>query len=151
MSQVERGYLLERIQQWQLKARKEPDPFDRYVSFFVAYNTFYNLYWKTENPTDNLLSGDKRRSISPRGLIADHKRLVDELAPHLTDYLILIPIYNEEFWTIRERGQQSIKREPISKLLKEAFKNGWSSETIEFLLKWLYVERCNLVHGQKDY
>lgn len=34
--------LLDKIKEWQEKARQEEDPFNEYLSFFIAYNIFSN-------------------------------------------------------------------------------------------------------------
>lgn len=38
--------LLKKIEEWQRKANDEADPFNNYISVFIAYNIFYNLYAK---------------------------------------------------------------------------------------------------------
>lgn len=41
---IQEKELLEKVDEWQAKARSETDPFNKYVSMFIANNIFYNLY-----------------------------------------------------------------------------------------------------------
>lgn len=135
--------LLKKIEQWKRKAMNETDPFDRYLSIFIAYNIFYNLYKKTENPSADLIYGDSTRAIEVQSLIGSSK-LLKLLEPNLKEYFELIPIYREEYW-----GRQ--KEVPIYETLVAAYYDENAEKTIEMLLKWLYKVRCNLVHGEKNY
>jgi hypothetical protein len=138
---IERDQLVRKIQEWRIKAGKEVDPFDRYLSLFIAYNIFYNLYKKTQDPGANLFHGDSTRAVEARSL-ADRAILFKTLEPELKGYVRFIPIYGEEFW---DGGV------PIRKTLAEALNDENSDKTVEMLLKWLYKVRCNIVHGEKNY
>ena len=94
---IERDKLLRKIEEWRTKAVNEKDPFDKYLSLFVAYNIFYNLYKKTEHPDANLAHGDSSRAVETQSL-ADPIPLFNSLRPQLKSYVNFIPIYREEFW-----------------------------------------------------
>lgn len=144
MLESERNLLLEKIEEWQKKARSEEDPFNRYVSIFTAYNIFYNLYAKTKNPNlKDLTYNNTKRAIGTLDLIRC-KDMVQFLKNDIEDYLTIIPIFREEYWGRKHKVA-------ISKTLKEVYKEGDKEKTIEMLLKWLYKVRCNLVHGEKSY
>jgi len=148
MEEQERDLLICKIKEWQEKSKREIDPFNKYVSIYIAYNIFYNLFEKTENPSATLTTGDKNRSISTINLINDKDgdRIFKLLQSELENYLKIIPIYHEEYWWI-----DSSKSVPLSKELKQAYQDNNVKLTIDLLLKWLYVVRCNLVHGDKGY
>ncbi|MDH5732977.1 MAG: hypothetical protein OEY88_04245 [Candidatus Bathyarchaeota archaeon] len=143
MRKMERDMLLRKIEEWRIKAQIETDPFNKYLSIFIAYNIFYNLYKKTEHPGADLTCGDSTRAVETRSLI-DSEKLLEQLKSELIEYLGFIPIYREEFWN-RHR------RVPIFETLDSAFNVGNAEKTIEMLLKWLYKVRCNLIHGEKNY
>ncbi len=147
MEKEERNMLLNKIEEWQEKARNEKDSFNKYLSIFIAYNIFYNLYEKTKNPGVDLAEGDSRRAIATLGLLTDSNQLFQSLRSELNRYLGIIPIFREEYWP----SKKSRNREEISRELKKVFEENDSSTTIEMLLKWLYKIRCNLVHGEKSY
>ncbi len=144
MKEQERNLLLNKIKEWQEKSKNETDPFNKYVSIFIAYNIFYNLLEKTKNPTANLKNGDAKRAINTIQLMndTDNSELLKRLQPLLKAYLELIPIYSEEYWS---------NKIPISDELKKSYHEQKSTKTIDLLLKWLYAVRCNLVHGDKNY
>jgi len=62
----ERGMLLRKIEGWRVKAHRESDPFDKYISIFIAYNIFYNLYKKTRDPSADITYGDRDKAIEYR-------------------------------------------------------------------------------------
>lgn len=125
------------------KAQYETDPFNKYLSIFIAYNIFYNLFKKSENPNADLTYGDNLRAIETQSLM-DSKKILRQLKGKWQKYLHFIPIYREEFW-----GRK--KKVPIYKTLIAALNEGNDERTVEMLLKWLYKVRCNLVHGEKNY
>lgn len=147
MEEREREMLLGKIEEWQSKARFESDPFNKYVSIFIAYNIFYNLYEKTEHPSADLTYGDNKRAIATISLVTDGDQLLHSIDSDLKDYLEIIPVFREEYWPTK----RARKRVAISRTLKEAVKNGDAEKAVEMLLKWLYKVRCNLVHGEKGY
>jgi len=140
MKKIERDLLLEKIGEWQIKAQNENDPFNKYLSIFIAYNIFYNLYKKSEQPKANLSRDDSKRAVATLSLM-NKSLLFESLKADLEQYLKFIFIYSEEFW-----GKVG-----ISYTLKGAFQRNDAEESIEMLLKWLYRVRCNLVHGEKNY
>ena len=142
--------LIEKIEEWREKANSEADPFDKYISIFIAYNIFYDLYEKrkTDDFDKDFSSGDTRRAIGVVEL-ADSNKLFNEINSDLAKYLEIIPVFREEYWTEKLRGE--LRRAPISEELKTAFHNADKKKTIDLLVKWLYKVRCNLVHGVKSY
>jgi len=145
----ERGMLLRKIEEWRLKAHRESDPFDKYISLFIAYNIFYNLYKKTRNPLADLSHGDRDRAIEVLSLIneRDAYQLFYSIQSDLEEYISIIPIFREEYWP----SNRARNKVAISEALKEAYKEGNARKIVEMLLKWLYKVRCNLVHGEKEY
>lgn len=143
MKKKERDFLLEKIEEWQKKAQCEEDPFNRYVSTFIAYNIFYNLYKKTKDPKADLTFRDSSRAIETQFLIKEDQ-LFRTLKPDLKEYIKYIPIYREEYWN-RQR------KVAIRAALAKAYHENNAKKVIEMLLKWLYKVRCNLVHGEKNY
>lgn len=140
---IERDMLLTKIEEWEEKARNEDDPFNKYLSVFIAYNIFYNLYKKTEDRSADLTFGDRLRAIEILPLI-DENGLFQSLEHELSAYIAFIPIYTDEYW---EKNDTI----PINASLEEAFQKKDKKTTMEMLLKWLYKVRCNLVHGEKNY
>jgi len=143
--------LIEKVKEWKKKANSETDPFDRYVSIFIAYNIFYNLYEKKKINDINadFFLGDSRRAIEVIEL-SDFARLFDELRTDLAEYLKIIPVFREEYWP-REALRNGSRGSPITQTLKTVFRNEDKEKTVELLVKWLYKVRCNLVHGVKSY
>ena len=147
MEEKERDMLLRKIEEWQTKARLESDSFNKYLSIFIAYNIFYNLYEKTRHPSADLTYGDKERAVATLSLLTNVDQLLRSIQSDLEDYLAIIPVFREEYWpTKRARGKVA-----ISRTLKEAVQEGDAMKAVEMLLKWLYKVRCNLVHGEKGY
>lgn len=141
--------LLEKIKEWQEKSRRESDPFNKYISIFIAYNIFYNLYGKIKNPSADFTTNDKRRAISTLSLLTRplRKKLFLSIKSDLEDYAMLIPIFREEYWP----HVRSPNRVAISETLKRALKEDDANIAIDMVVKWLYKVRCNLVHGEKSY
>jgi hypothetical protein len=140
---TERDILLGKIDEWQKKARREQDPFNKYVSIFTAYNILYNLYKKTKEPTADLTYKDGLRAIEVLPLL-DASQLFELLKNDLSAYINFIPVYRDEYWNKKRQAS-------INAILAEAFKKEDKKRTVEMLVKWLYKVRCNLVHGEKNY
>jgi len=136
--------LLAEIEGWIQRAEKEREPFDRYVSYFTAFNMLYNLYAKEMDAGVDLAFGDRKRAIRAADLVADKGALLEDLRQPLKDYLETIPAFREEYWG---RSHPT----PIASRLREAFYSESAPDTTEYLLKWLYKVRCNLVHGEENY
>lgn len=143
---IERDILLRKISEWEEKARKEDDPFNKYISIFIAYNIFYNLFKKTRDPEADLTYGDSSRAIEIL-LLIDDSRLFQLLRNDLSVYIAFIPIYRDEFWTKEDEAAGRA----INVVLENAFEKEDKKTTMEMLLKWSYKVRCNLVHGEKNY
>jgi hypothetical protein len=137
---VERDNILAKIHEWRTKARKEMDPFNRYLSLFIAYNIFYNLYKKTQDPKADLFYGDSARAVETQSLV-DSDLLFKMLKSELVEYVSFIPLYREESW----------EGVPICKTLAKALNDKNPHMVVDMLLKWLYKVRCNIVHGEKNY
>jgi len=135
--------LLTKIEEWEEKARNEEDSFNKYLSVFIAYNIFYNLHKKTEDPLADLTYGDRLRAIEILPLL-DENGLFQSLEHEISAYIAFIPIYKNEYWDKNDTV-------PINTSFEEAFQKKDKKTTIEMLLKWLYKVRCNLVHGEKNY
>lgn len=146
MEPREREMALAKIDEWRTKGNDELDPFNKYVSLFIAYNIFYALYEKTENSND---FKDSEGAISTLDLIPDRTELFQEMEPDLREYAQMIPVYEfrEEYWP----SNKARNRVAISQSLKQALNEKNANQAIEMLIKWLYKVRCNLVHGEKDY
>jgi hypothetical protein len=138
--------LLEKVEEWQNKANRETDPFDKYVSMFIAYNIFYNLYAKRRNPEADLMYNDSKNAIATISLIeVDH--LYQSIESDLRLYVTIIPVFREEYWPKLD----SPRRIAIAETLKTSMNAKDTRNTIDMLVKWLYKVRCNLVHGEKSY
>lgn len=140
--------LLEKVEEWQDKANREADPFNKYVSIFIAYNIFYNLYAKrrTRNFQADFTRGDSERAIATLSLI-NADQLFRLIESDFREYISIIPVFREEYWPTRN----SSRRVPISEALKDSFYTRNTKKAIDMLIKWLYKVRCNLVHGEKSY
>lgn len=145
---IQERELLEKVIEWQAKASSESDPFNKYVSMFIAYNVFYNLYAKkkSENPNVDFAFRDNERAADTMTLV-EPNQLFPSLEADLEEYLSIIPVFREEHWS----KPNSLAKVPISQALKKNFDAGNKKETIDMLIKWLYKVRCNLVHGEKSY
>lgn len=143
--------LMEKVKEWRGNANSETDPFDKYVSMFIAYNIFYNLYEKKKNDSldKDFTSGDSRRATGVIEL-SEAAQLFDAVNADLAKYLEIIPVFSEEYWPA-ERLRDGSRGMPIAKTLKTAFENEDKKKTVELLAKLLYKVRCNLVHGAKSY
>ena len=111
---------LEKINGWRNKSYSEDDPIDKYISLFISYNIFYNLYAITEKSEN--IDGEwitiKRKDFDEAIHKRDKKKVtkpidlvnVDVLYQHvknddLEGYLYIISRFREEYW-----GSQEIKR-----------------------------------------
>jgi len=139
-----RKNLLSKAERWIQKAEKEQDPFDRYVSYFISFKILYDSYAKEMNADADLSLGDSRRAVEIRDLVPDKEALLRDLKEPLRDCLTMIPAFREEYW-----GRPHPV--PIASRLREAFYSDNAPDTVEYLLKWLYKVRCNVVHGGKNY
>src|SRR5438094_3036666 len=141
MSWLDPPFILEKTFDWVAKSRTDTDPYDKYVSIFIAFNIFYNLVAKTRNPRTNLRFGDGKRAIGVRKLL-DSSAVISHLGEFLDAYLPMIPVSSEEYL---DNGI------PIADTLRKAYAAGDAEQALEFLLRWLYRVRCNLFHGNKDF
>lgn len=140
MKKVERDNLLRKIEEWEIKAQNENDPFNKHLSIFIAYNIFYNLYKKSDYPDADLSRGDSKRAIATLALMKKDE-LFNTLKLDINRYLGIIPAYREEYW-------DHVK---ISEALLEAYERQDTRQSLGLLLKMLYKVRCNLVLGEKNY
>ena len=140
--------LLEKIEEWRVKANSESDPFNKYISVFIAYNIFYNLYAKRKNrtPQADFTRGDSKGATATISLI-EADQLFPLIESDLEEYVKIIPVFIEEYWPTRN----SPKKVAIAKTLEESLHAKNAKRTIDMLIKWLYKVRCNLVHGEKSY
>jgi hypothetical protein len=145
---IQEKELLEKVDEWQAKARSDTDPFNKYVSIFIAYNIFYNLYAKKKSAGAyaDYSGRDSHNAIATISLTKPDQ-LLKSLGPDLREYLSIIPVFNEEYWP----KQSSSRSVPIARTLKASFCDGDAWNTVDLLIKWLYKVRCNLVHGEKSY
>lgn len=128
---------------WITKGDAESDPFDKYVSYFIAFNVLYSTHYALEHPGSDLTRRDRQQAISVLGKLNDQESLVQSLEPTLREYLDVIPVSSEEYWNEGEPG--------IAMSLKLAVEHRDTGQILENLLKWLYKVRCNIVHGGKGY
>lgn len=134
--------MLDKVERWVQKAQGESDEFDKFISYSIAFNILYNMYAKRINPSLDLSRGDNNRAIEIINLITDKKIFVKTL-PSLCEYMNMIPVSKEEYW-----GQRKI---PIAASLRRSYNKNDANGILEYLFKWLYKVRCNLVHGEKEY
>ena len=144
LNPASRKKLLSKTEGWIQKAEKESDPFDKYVSYFIAFKILYDSYAKEKNADVDLSLGDSERAVEIRDLVPDKEALFRDIKIPLHDSLEIIPAFREEYW-----GQPHPV--PIASRLREAFYSDNAEDTVEYLLKWLYKVRCNIVHGGENY
>jgi len=139
--------LLGKVKAWRKKARGEHDAFNRYVTIFIAYNIFYNLYARTMDPNVDLTFGDSYRATKTLDLVSDKAQLFRQIRSSIEDYANIIPVFREEYWpTIKSKD-----RVALSDSLKKALAEADADKALDMLIKWLYKVRCNLIHGEKGY
>lgn len=144
---IQEKELLEKVEEWQAKARRETDPFNKYVSVFIAYNIFYNLFArKTGKFRGDFTRSDSRRATATVSLVKADE-LSSLIESDLREYVRIIPVFREEYWP----WHNASKSVPIAQTLKTSLQSGDARKTIDMLVKWLYKVRCNLVHGEKSY
>src|SRR5207302_10226127 len=141
MSWLDPPYILAKIYDWLAKSRTDTDPYDSYISVFIAFNIFYNLNAKTRNPRTNLRFGDGKRAVDVWRFV-DAATLMTRLGKHLDSYVNLIPVETEEYL---DGGI------PIAATLRQSYRTGAAQQATEFLFRWLYRVRCNLFHGSKNF
>src|SRR5271169_1360011 len=88
-----RNKLLSKAEGWIQKAERERDPFDRYMSYFVAFKILYDIYAKEMNTDADLSLGDSRRAVEIGELIPDKEELLRDLKKPFRDYLEIIPAF----------------------------------------------------------
>ncbi|MCL5101830.1 MAG: hypothetical protein M1544_00535 [Candidatus Marsarchaeota archaeon] len=138
---------LERVDTWIQKAKSESDVFDKYISYYIAYNMLYSLYYKKQNC--NLDLGDKKdryRAVNVFKFMPTKAKqeLVCSIYKLLIEYVNKIPIETDEFWENKDK-------EGIASCLRQALLYKDNNKVLEYLAKWLYKVRCNIFHGSKDY
>jgi len=145
---IQEKELLEKVEEWQNKANCETDPFNKYVSIFIAFNIFYNLYAKkrSRNSRADFIRGDGRRATDTISLV-DADQLFELIESDLREYISIIPVFREEYWP----WVNAPKSVPIAETLKASLRAGDARKITDMLVKWLYKVRCNLVHGEKSY
>jgi len=143
--------LLEKIGDWQSKANSESDPFNKYVSMFIAYNIFYNLYEKRKKGwvDPDFTFGDSKRAVGTIELV-EPDELFEQIRQNLAYYVRIIPVFKEEYWP-KEQDRKGVRGVALAESIKANFSDNNKKETIDLLIKWLYKIRCNLVHGVKSY
>jgi hypothetical protein len=135
--------VLRRIDEWVDKGNEEQDPFNKFISYWVAFNALYCLRAKKENPTIDETRGDRKKAIQIKVLISnrlDYIELYDEIITLLNKLNNFIP----EKWS--DGDKKYIKDE-----LRDALNKPNNEKILEYLLKMTYKTRCNLMHGKKDY
>jgi hypothetical protein len=141
MSWQDPQFILGKTYDWVAKSRNDTDPYDKYVSIFIAFNIFYNLNAKTRKPLINLRFGDSERALKVRRLL-DATTVLMHLGHSLDSYVDFVPVSSEEYVD---------GRIPITDTLRQAYRRGDAEQAMEFLFRWLYRVRCNLFHGNKDF
>lgn len=144
LNQIRVIKMIANVRDWIEKARDENDSFDRYISYFIAFNILYNLNAKKVIPNfDPIKSKNRDSELATKTiieLISDNATFVEKVAPELFPYIRLIPVEEREFWG----------KIDIAKALKATFGKK-DYETILNLFRWLYKVRCNVFHGGKSY
>jgi len=143
MAWIDRAYLLEKTSDWIRKGNLETDPYNRYFSYFVAHNILYNLYAIMKNPTIDLTTNEKNRSIKINELISDHTLYIRSNEDYISNFMRLLSKFRKEKWTPRSS-------ESINDSLERHYINGKYRMVTRDVLRMLYKLRCNLFHGVKD-
>jgi len=136
--------VLERADQWIFKAKLEPDHFNRFMSFWVAYNMIYGIYSKRVKPRESITRFDSKKAIRTKILLKDSRLLKSDLVHLASELCDRTSVFREEYW--EENDTTSLRQRLISSLSNDNFEY-----TLETILKLLYKIRCNLFHGEKSY
>ena len=136
--------VLERADQWILKAKQEPDQFNRFMSFWVAYNMIYGIYTKRVKPKESITWFDREKAIRTTILLKDSCHLKSDLVHLASELYDRTSVFREEYW--KRNDTTSLRQHLISSLRNDNFEY-----TLETILKILYKIRCNLFHGEKSY
>ncbi|MBR9676618.1 hypothetical protein GOV04_00565 [Candidatus Woesearchaeota archaeon] len=137
---------LSRINAWISKSDSAKDKFDKFISLFIAYNMFYNLYAKSKNENANLHE-NKKNALAVNKLLVltpDNHKLIKNF------YNCLKP--NREFiFHLQNRKKENLilqlKNDLCSMKNRKDTKN--ESQLLQTALECLYTIRCNLFHGRK--
>jgi hypothetical protein len=138
----------ERIRQWISKSDTTTDAFDKYISLFIAFNMFYNLWNRVKNPEKKeIRENDGVKVMNVIELIEPSRFPISkEDIIKLTDILIedrlVVEIYS---WNNKKLVLEGFAQD----LLCNNMQN--NDKLIHYLIKTLYKIRCNLVHGEKGY
>jgi len=132
---------VEHICEWVKKSNEDNDPFDKFISLFIAFNMFYNLYALYKDPYTDLEHGDRDKALSTLELL-DKTAFFNQHR----DQLSSLGLECEKF-TVEVRTNR--KKENVSMRLSELVNKNKKKDATDLALKILYSIRCNLVHGEK--
>lgn len=143
MVSIDRMYLNNKASEWISKGAHENDPFNRFFSYFVTYNILYNLYARIKNPSVDLSTNDKNRSVKVHELIKDPRQFIHENDDDIHSFIRMLRKFRKEKWTVNSA-------ESINDSLERSYINRNYKLVIRDVLRMLYKLRCNMFHGEKD-
>jgi len=114
-----------------------------FFPYFVAYNILYNLYARIKNPSVDLSTNDKNRSVKVHELINGPRQFIHGNDEDINSFINLLREFREEKW-IRN------STETINDSLERSYINRNYKLVIRDVLRMLYKLRCNMFHGEKD-
>ena len=138
-----RDFLISKASEWISKGDHENDPFNRFFSYFLAYNALYNLYAKMKDPYVDLSIGDKSRASKIKELIINPNQLVHSVDEDIKSFITLLKYFRKEKWTKKSS-------EYINDSLERSYNNRNYTLVLRDILRMLYKLRCNLFHGEKN-
>jgi len=140
---VTRTYLINKASEWIRKGDHENYPFNGFFSYFVAYNILYNLYARIKNPSVDLTTNDKNRSVKVHELIRDPGLFIHSNDVNIRSFIYLLRKFRKEKWTRKSK-------ESINDSLERSYINRNYKLVTRDVLRMLYKLRCNMFHGEKN-
>lgn len=130
------------INGWISKSDGTEDKFDKFISLFIAFNIFYNLYARTKNPQANLYNNNENALQ-----VADLLKINPDNLGLIKDFYKYVM---ESKFTLENRKKENLLKKLNEQLdsYEKICRN--EKELLKISLECLYIVRCNLLHGVKN-
>lgn len=145
-------------ERWQEKANNEnPENglnqcFDHFFSSFVIYNCVYNFCFALEYRTQGK-NNDHQKAVQSMTSFAEKQAVISGiLAQTKNDITIISDVLSMSCLYVYDKTKNGQKKEKELKnnlSLQELPEN--CNKRFEAVLELLYMVRCNMFHGEKDY
>jgi len=132
------------IYEWIQKSNNEEDSFNSFISLFIAFNMFYNLYALSKNPRIKLEGGDMTRALDSIKLL-NKESFFDSNRSTISDFSKECEGFKVE---VKLEGKSA--KEDVSQKLSELVSKKDRETATKLSLDILYKTRCNLIHGEKQ-